>query len=126
MKPECVVSLSALPSTSLAENRLVVQADSDAPCSSKQLCADSNLFPMEVDFFVNLDRLFSPDCTTCKLTTLIEQPPCTYYCMKFSLLYVAIATGESQSLLLQSFHPCSLSLPTGNLLTSEFYSNLCQ
>lgn len=100
IKPECVMSLYALPSTSLAESRSI-QTDADTACCSKECYADNHLFPMEPDFCVNLDRLFS-DTTK------------------------AMASGGSQSLLVQSFHPCSLTLPTGNILTSEFYADLYQ
>lgn len=75
VKPEYVMSLYALSRTSLAENKLY-QTDSDLPCSSQHI-SNNNLFPMETDFCVNLDRLLFPasmssDCGMV-LNTLIEQ-----------------------------------------------------
>lgn len=119
IKPECVMSLYALPSTSLAESRSI-QTDADTASGSKECYIDNHLFPMEAGFCVNLDRLFSG-----MLTTLIE---CSPYIVYYALADTtkAMASGGSQSLLVQSFHPCSLTLPTGNILTSEFYADLHQ
>ena len=120
IKPECVMSLYALPSTSLAESRSI-QTDADTACCSKECYADNHLFPMEPDFCVNLDRLFSG-----MLTTLIERLPYIIVYNALADTTKAMASGGSQSLLVQSFHPCSLTLPTGNILTSEFYADLYQ
>ena len=75
VKSEYITTLYALPSTSLAENKLV---HTDAPHCSKQFSNDDNLFPMEADFCVNLDRLFSTAASDCgRDITLIEQSLCT-------------------------------------------------
>ena len=64
VKPECVTTLYALPITSLAENKLV-HTDDDTPHCSKHFSNDDNLFPVEADFCVNLDRLFSTTISDC-------------------------------------------------------------
>lgn len=73
VKSEHVTSLCALPSTSLAENKLISishQADGDLSCCSKQFSTDDDLFPMEADFCVNLDRLFSTSTSNCGMEVL--------------------------------------------------------
>ena len=73
VKPEYVIALYALPITSLAENKLV-HTDGDAPHSSKHFSNDDNLLPVEADFCVNLDRLFSSAASDFGMHfTLIEQ-----------------------------------------------------
>lgn len=72
VKPEYITAVYALPSTSLADNGLF-QTDHDAPCCSKQFYTDDNLFPLEADFCVNLDQLFSTFSGKYISSTLIEQ-----------------------------------------------------
>lgn len=78
VNPEYVSTLYALPIMSLAENKLVHTNDDDAPHCSKHFSNDDNLFPVEADFCVNLDRLFSTTVSDCgRRFTLIEQSLCT-------------------------------------------------
>ena len=70
VKPEYVTTLYALPITSLAENK-PVHTNDDTP---QHFSNDNNLFPVEADFCVNLDRLFSTAVSDCgNHFTLIEQ-----------------------------------------------------
>lgn len=69
VKPECAVALYSLQCTSLADNKLV-QPDGDPPCSSQQLSIDDEPFPIQADFCVNLDRLFSHAPSGCNSQSL--------------------------------------------------------
>ena len=117
VKPEYVAALYGLPRTSLTENKLIC-TEGDAPQCSKQF--SSGTFPMEADFCINLDSLFSSDCGMHNVPIyLLNRTVTVYHC-------VITGTKESQSFLVQSFNPWSLSLPASNILNSDFYAQLHQ
>ena len=130
VKPEYVADLNALPSTSLAENKLV--QFNDPPCCSKE-CSNDVLSPMEADFCVNLDRLlFSTPasdhgmllkysnrtvvvCTWKHENTLIEQ----------SLWYTKQNLAKSSSICYYRNNHWKIKIISGAAISSLFTLSSC-